>query len=304
MKIEDMILATIRDGKKETNMILTMEGYAREFISGDCVFPSEIAEHMEGLLKTRSGEQDWVKVRYPSFMESQARFCTSEGVLLGFLLGHFNEKGSKWKLDEEKCSPECMDKLQSLGICTNGTHNLAFKETYELLESSFSQGDILHNFNGSDYRVMERLSARNLLLMDMKQGNFVVGIGTSLYSRHEKGVELTEDNQTIAVSWDHGVYLGSTPSEIDFEELRERYGEERSITTLSEYRSERNREFHFLQKIIGNKHMTEGMKELAQEQLYSEFMTAKRDTFMENLNDGKYDAGFLGRSEVKKAQVR
>ena len=46
--------------------------------------------------------------------------------------------------------------------------------------------------NGHDYRVMEKLSEKNLLLMDTMTGSFVVAQGTDLFARHPRGAEPTE----------------------------------------------------------------------------------------------------------------
>ena len=97
-------------------------------------------------------------------------------------------------------------------------------EMYEKLEKEFIQGELLRNFNGNDYRVLERFSKSNLLLMDVKTGNMVVGIGTELYAMYPKGENKESEKCSIAVSWGHGIYLGATPSMINFKELREEYG--------------------------------------------------------------------------------
>ena len=46
--------------------------------------------------------------------------------------------------------------------------------SYKKLDTVFKQGQVLRNFNGRDYRVMEKLSEKNLLLMDVVTGSFVV----------------------------------------------------------------------------------------------------------------------------------
>lgn len=98
------------------------------------------------------------------------------------------------------------------------------QETYEKIEKEFEQGEILRNFNGKDYRVLERFSKQNLLLMDVKSGDMVVGISTELYAMYPKGENKESKNCSIAISWGHGIYLGATPSNINFRDLREEYG--------------------------------------------------------------------------------
>lgn len=98
------------------------------------------------------------------------------------------------------------------------------EEKYEKIEKEFIQGEILRNFNKNDYRVMERFSANNLLLMDVKSGDMVVAVDTQLYAMYPKGETKESSNCVIAISWGHGIYLGNTPSHIDFKELRQEYG--------------------------------------------------------------------------------
>ena len=52
---------------------------------------------------------------------------------------------------------------------------------YEKQPSDFKVGELLHNFNGKDYRVMEDYGKGNLLLMQMNTGMFVVGESVDAY---------------------------------------------------------------------------------------------------------------------------
>lgn len=49
---------------------------------------------------------------------------------------------------------------------------------YEKQPSDYKAGELLHNFNGNDYRVMENYGGGNLLLMQMNTGMMVVGGGS------------------------------------------------------------------------------------------------------------------------------
>ena len=166
------------------------------------------------------------------------------------------------------------------------------------------QGDILHNFNGSDYRVMEKFSARNLLLMDVNKGNMLVAIGTGTYIRYPKDETPTEDNQTIAIEWDHGVYLGATPSRIDFGMLREKYGEVREVKNLSDFHVQQSDIFLFYKKIAESPLLETSVKEAATNAMYDIFMTGREEVFRENINSGKYDQGFLGTKARQEEKLR
>lgn len=69
----------------------------------------------------------------------------------------------------------------------------------------------------------------NLLLMDVSQGNFIVGIDVGYYARYPKEENEKSELCEKAIEWQHGVYLGSTPSEIDFKSIRREYGKEEQI---------------------------------------------------------------------------
>jgi hypothetical protein len=76
--------------------------------------------------------------------------------------------------------------VAKLGIRLDGSTNGKIQFTYKAVERIYVQGNILHNFNGSDYRVIKKFSARNLLLMDVNKGNMLVAIGTGTYKRYPK----------------------------------------------------------------------------------------------------------------------
>lgn len=95
---------------------------------------------------------------------------------------------------------------------------------YEQEEHEFKPGEVLHNFNGMDYKVMECYSKDSLLMMNMASGQFLVAVDVQYYSRYPYKGEYTKDNAETGIEWGHGVYLSATPSEIDFAGLREKYG--------------------------------------------------------------------------------
>lgn len=72
--------------------------------------------------------------------------------------------------------------------------------------------------------VLEALSPRNLVVMDMKSGSLTIALGATEYKRYPKDEEPTKDNTTIGVSWEHGIYLGSTLSQTNFKAYKREYG--------------------------------------------------------------------------------
>lgn len=46
------------------------------------------------------------------------------------------------------------------------------------------------------------------------------------FARYPKGENIKSDLCEKSIEWEHGVYLGSTPSEIDFKAIKMEYGTE------------------------------------------------------------------------------
>ena len=70
---------------------------------------------------------------------------------------------------------------------------------YEKRDRTFERGQTFHNFNDHDYMVLEALSPRNLVVMDIKSGSLTIALGATEYDRYPKGEKPTKDNTTIGV---------------------------------------------------------------------------------------------------------
>lgn len=53
---------------------------------------------------------------------------------------------------------------------------------YEKCDRTFERGQTFHNFNDHDYMVLEALSPRNLVVMDMKSGSLTIALGAQSIS--------------------------------------------------------------------------------------------------------------------------
>lgn len=111
---------------------------------------------------------------------------------------------------------------------------------YEKQLADFKVGELLHNFNGNDYRVMEDYGRGNFLLMQMNTGMFVVGESVEAYKRYPKDEVPTVENIQTGIEWGSGVYLGNDMSSIDFKKLREEYGNPPEPNEWGEYEIEIN----------------------------------------------------------------
>ncbi len=100
----------------------------------------------------------------------------------------------------------------------------AFSFHYEKLDYDFHVGEVIENFNGRTYQVMEMFTPQNILLMDQKSREFVVAVGMCLFARTPKDEPFRTQKSKTCVEWQHGIYLGRRLSDIDFAALRMEYG--------------------------------------------------------------------------------
>ena len=246
----------------------------------------EIAAIFSELGRTMT-EPDWAEVYLAGNKTLFMCYCRDESHLRAFLNKKFNDENVEdVRFDYERCSHECKEKIRLYGITENGEKDKMVEHHYSHMEHQFKQGENLHNFNGKDYKVVELLSPRNLLLMDMSNGNFVVGLGTSLFMRQIKG---DSEEPEIGIEWEHGVYLSSKPSRIDFQGIREDYGGTKMEKDREDIRLEQEDYFTQLHKLANNPLCSEDIRELLSEIMRAEFCTDKVDKFHQNLSAGIYD---------------
>lgn len=164
-----------------------------------------------------------------------ARFCLDDIQLGHFLQGFYNDS-KEFRFDKEASSSECVAKLKEIGMTDKGWVD-DFNLHYEMENRSFERGQTFHNFNDHDYMVLEALSPRNLVVMDMKSGSLTIALGATEYKRYPKDEKPTKDNTTIGVSWEHGIYLGSTLSTTNFKAYKREYGTPEKIEDIYDYRA-------------------------------------------------------------------
>lgn len=225
MKIQDMVLVIENIKGNEKNMLMTLQEYKETYLFVSSLSREESAQLLKELHDTKfSGAgTGWAECYITANKSYYAKFCSGSDELQCFLLGSYNDD-KKFQFDRQESSVECIQALEEYNLDVNGAAK-GFMFHYEQMEHNYKQGEILHNFNGTDYKVMECYSKNNLLMMNMATGQFVVGLGISYYSRYPYAGEHTKENAEVGVEWGHGVYLSATPSEIDFTALRTEYCE-------------------------------------------------------------------------------
>jgi len=200
MKVTEIILVSENWKGTETNFLMTVADYLKYVDMDTFDSRKEVADSMIELGRTLGKENDWSELYFAGNKSVAARFCVDDRQLMKFLKGFYNSTDQEAVFDEKRCSAECLNKLAELGMDTRGKASID-SLSYTRLDTVFEQGQTLRNFNGHDYRVMEKLSKKNLLLMDTMTGSFVVAQGIDLFARHPRGAEPTEENSLIAIEW-------------------------------------------------------------------------------------------------------
>ena len=303
MKIEEMVMVIYNQKGIEKNFLCSFEHFIKKYATDACDSYFEMAEVAAGLQETKQKDGSFFEMYYASNKTMYARFCGSLNELRLFIAGKLND-GMTNVFEEDFCDKECLDVLSRLGISTDRSMAIAKWPHYEKLESDLVQGEIYHNFNGSDYRLMERYSDRNMLFMDVNSGQFVVGVGVDYFVRYPQGEDRYSSLSETGIEWGSGVYLGNTPSTINFTMLRREYGKDKEILCLEDYRVSLKCQFSTYHALAKNEALVDAVREAATNAMYEEFGTGKPDTFTSKLNAGDYDKGFWGNQVQEKYRGR
>ena len=199
MKLEDMVMVVENQKGTETNFLMDLTDYMKEIWSR---FAEPVADAIGALYKTKEGGTDWSDLYFAANKSVHASFCTGEPQLRGFLAGKFNN--GEWSFDEGRCSKECLDVLRIYNLKPDGQPLFPYLH-YEPVEHTFHAGEVLHNMNGNDYRVLAALSPDDLLVMSLTDSQLIVGRGVKLYERYPKGERPDDDSVVTGIEWDHGV---------------------------------------------------------------------------------------------------
>lgn len=293
MKITDMILVIEEAIEMQINRLMDIQDY-REFTKG-MDSHAAYADRMLALGSTHAEEGQWVECLNGANHSVFARFCT-DGAQLGlFLRGQYNGD-AVWRFDKESSSPTCIVKKEQIGMTDQGWVNeLALH--YERMEAGYQRGQVWRNFNGHEYMVLEALSERNLVVMDMRYGSLTVALGTDVYRRYPKDQEPTEENTVIGISWENGIYLEKGLSAINFRAYKQEYGTPEPIRDVYDYRDSQKETFYLLQDLTRDRLATAEVKRAARDSMYEEFGTESEKNFLQELGKGRYDSGYFERKK-------
>jgi hypothetical protein len=303
MELNKMILVIENRKGTESNYLLNFEDYKDTVLTAFDDAPSKVAIAIRELCESWVDEKCWAEIYFMANKSLAVRYCTNEVQLRAFLKGGFNCTEQEGIFDESRCSKECLETLSGVGMKTDG-RGTDIRYKYERVAKVYEQGEILRNFNGMNYRVLEKLSGRNLLIFNEKKCEYTVAVGINYFLRFPENETHSINNQMYGIEWESGHYYGQTPSKIDFKEIREQYGEVKVVKTLEDYRESLEEKFYMYRKIIDSNNLNASVKEAAQNSMYEEFSTGKVESFRNNLKNSMYDTSFFSVQEVKKERNR
>lgn len=223
MKLEQMILCIENDKGREKNYLYNAEDYIRlleEIYPG---MPQDIAGAVESLYETKQSTR-WTEEYVTSNKRYYAKFVNNLSELQKFLGGLFNETTSEMKnyFDSGQCREECKEVLKAYGINDKGKAlENAFR--YDKAKHDFFKGEKIKEFSGREYRVLEKLGQRDLLLLDEKSGTVMLAEGAALYVREPRQEYKSSNCKVSGVKWSKEVCLGDKITEIDFQNVKREY---------------------------------------------------------------------------------
>lgn len=225
MKIQDMVLVIENTKGREKNMLMTLKEYKEAYLFVSSLSREESAELLKELFDTKFSEagKGWAECYITANKSYYAKFCSGSDELQCFLLAKFNDD-KNFQFDRKESSVECLQGLEEYNLDVGGGAK-GFMFHYEQKEHDYKSGEVLHNLNGTDYKVIECYSKKNLLMMNMASGAFMVAVGVAYYERYPYVGEHTKDNAEMGIQWDRGEYLDARPSDIDFAALRAEFCE-------------------------------------------------------------------------------
>ena len=296
MKLEDMIMVVENRKGTEANFLTDLWGYMEMAVKACDDSAVDMADAIGQLYGTKESNREWSELYFAGNKSILAAFCTGEVQLRGFLMGNFND--GEWSFDEGRCPENCLEVLRIYNMKPDG-HSLFPYLHYERVEHTFHAGEVLHNMNGNDYRVLAVLSQKNLLLMSELDGQLVVGNGVNLFERYPKGERPGDDSLVTGIEWDHGVYLGNDITRVDFDILKQEYGEPVRAENVSDLRDKIQRDFWMQKNVELKAGLPDRVRNAARDGLEDTFGTSEPDVFDKMLDNGVYDGMYRAKEEKK-----
>lgn len=283
----------------ETNFLTDLRGYMEMAMEACGGSAADMADAIGQLYGTKDGSSDWGGLYFAGNKSVHAAICRDVAQLRGFLMGDFNE--GEWSFDEGRCQEGCLEVLRSYGMGTDG-HSLPMR--YERVGHAFHVGELLHNMNGKDYRVLALLGPRDLLLAGQVDSQLVVGRGVQLYKKYPNGERPGNGSivtgMMTGIEWDYGIYLGDDITRLDLDILRQEYGEPGRVENISDLWDRVQRDFWMHKNVEQKDSLAMRVRMAARDGLGELFRTADPEVFQAMLDKGMYDRMYHVKEEQKK----
>lgn len=146
MNITDMILVTENHKGNETNSLMDLLDFIDFAVKESWLSLKELAEDMATLGMTCGEKEKWMESCFAENTTLSARYCADEKQLEAFLQGGYNTD-KEWKLDEQRCSENCLDCLKALGISTDKRSEQEYGTTGQMKELDEHRSRLQKQFN-------------------------------------------------------------------------------------------------------------------------------------------------------------
>lgn len=226
MNIEDMILVIDNRGGKETNFLCTFPEYLKTILLPQYPEAETIAVAVSELFMTRKSGKDWSEVEILSNHAVHARFCKDLDQLRYFLWGRMNKdrgKDKEWCFAVYRCSTECLNFLKYRGLTIEGKPRYGEYTYQEAKRHLFYDDEIIEDFNGYKYKIVEGLSKEDFVIMRLDTGTFSLAEGLRMYYRYPEDEGLTSEGVVFGVTWNINRHLSCKATGINMAEIRANY---------------------------------------------------------------------------------
>lgn len=240
MRIEDIVLVMENDKGTETGFLTDFAAHFKamgRMCGGDMQALEKSVRELYGTKENAA----WTDLYAAANKSCHARFCSGEEELRAFLSGgkSCGEGEPPYRIDAGKCAGACLDAIDANGITLQGEYRY-WDMNYTEMPHVFRQGEILHDFAGREYQVLDLLAENDPLLM-AGDGYFLVALDARLYRREPQKGGFPPETMRQGFLWEKEVELGTDLTAIHPREAMEQYKRDtRPVPVLDdEYGEER-----------------------------------------------------------------
>ena len=271
MTAEDIILVLEKKDNKETNFILKDNDENRDMLRSCGIDMDAIDDKVFN----KVGE-DYI-----------AKKCSDYKELVDFYYGKYNTVDD-YSIFLDKKDKSVFHLLKQL-----------LRPYYEKKNIDAKIGDIIHNTNGCDYKIISILDKRetsmDAVLINVNTFEIVAAHGLQNYDVKYGDIDNHGSLSQSGYEWGHGVYYGTLNVETNMRAIYlENLPEERELPAqdIYEHRSRVMKEYRATERIIEDVRYDAKIREAAVDVMNNKFYGMDYDKFDEALMNGRYDDSF------------